>query len=72
MTQKRLYLSAALLSALVFGCGGGEPKKIPETTAEQKAANDKAHEEMKAKMMQNSNPGGAAPGGAAPGGEAPK
>jgi hypothetical protein len=59
MNRTRLYLSAALLSLSVLGCAGAvEEKKMPTQTPEQKAASDKAHEEMKAKMAPQ---GGAAP-----------
>ncbi|MBS0202570.1 MAG: hypothetical protein JSS49_06685 [Planctomycetes bacterium] len=61
MTSNRLYTLIVILSASVIGCGGAEPKKMPEISNEVKAQNDKAHEEAKA---------GAAPAGGAT--EAPK
>ena len=63
MISIRSLIMLSLLSLITLGCSQEEPKKMPTVAPDQKAANDKSHEEMKAQMT-----GG---GSAAPA-EAPK
>jgi hypothetical protein len=51
MISNRLSAGLVVLSAAIVGCSGAEPKKLPTVTPEQKATQDKEHEEMKAKMQ---------------------
>ena len=48
MISIRPLLMLLVLSVFALGCSQAEPKKILPVTPEQKAANDKAHDEMKA------------------------
>ena len=47
MTTLKTFFMLMVAAMLAVGCSQAEPKKNAELTPEQKAANEKAHEEMK-------------------------